>query len=365
MRDEEQGMKDFSFVPFLLESSSFFRDFVFVCANIFTSKSYDLEMFMKAIIVREFGEPEVLKLEETADLQPNETQILVKIKAAGVNPVDTYVRSGNHATAPKLPFTPGKDGAGIVESVGIEVAKVKTGDRVYLANSVSGTYAEYALAEENQIYKLPENVSFEQGAGVAVPYATSFWALFDKGKPEKGETILIHGASGGVGIAAIQHAKHFGLKIIGTASSEEGKRLIKEQGADFVFDHSAPNYLDEILEATNSDGANIILEMLANVNLNNDLNLVAKKGRIVVIGNRGEITINPRLIMNKDAAIRGFSLHTLNGAEMANIHTSIYEGLEGGWLNPVVGKTFPLSEAAQAHRTVIEEKAFGKIVLTV
>lgn len=320
---------------------------------------------MKAIVVREFGAPEVLKLEEVEDLQPSESQILVKIKAAGVNPVDTYIRSGNHATAPKLPFTPGKDGAGTVETVGANVSKVQSGDRVYLANSVSGTYAEYAICEENQVYKLPENVSFEQGAGVSVPYATSFWGLFDKGKPEKGETVLIHGASGGVGIAAIQHAKHFGLKVIGTASSDEGKKLIKEQGADFVFDHSAANYLDEILAATKGDGVNIILEMLANINLQNDLDVIAKKGRIVVIGNRGEITINPRLIMNKDATIRGFSLHTLTEAEVKGIHASIYEGLEGGWLNPIVGKTFPLSEAAESHRAVIEDKAFGKIVLTI
>lgn len=319
---------------------------------------------MKAIVVREFGAPEVLKLEEIEDLEPSASQILVKIKAAGVNPVDTYVRSGNHATTPKPPFTPGKDGAGIVEAVSANVSKVKSGDRVYLANSVSGTYAEYAVCEENQVYKLPENISFEQGAGISVPYATSFWGLFEKGKPQKGETVLIHGASGGVGIAAIQHAKHFGLKIIGTASSGEGKNLIKEQGADFIFDHSAPNYLDEILEATNGDGTDVILEMLANVNLQNDLSLIAKKGRIVVIGNRGEIAINPRLIMNKDTTIRGFSLHTLNDAETASIHASIYEGLAGGWLNPVVGKTFPLSEAAQAHRVVIEDKAFGKIVLT-
>ncbi len=319
---------------------------------------------MKAIIVREFGAPDVMKPEEAADLEPGETQVLVKVKAAGVNPVDTYVRAGNHATAPKLPFTPGKDGAGTVEAIGIKVSKVKVGDRVYLANSVTGTYAERALCEENQVYKLPENVSFAQGAGVAVPYATAFWALFDKGKPNKGETILVHGASGGVGIAAIQHAKHFGLAIIGTASSDEGKRLVKEQGADFVFDHAAPNYLDEIMTATGGKGADIILEMLANVNLQNDLNVVTAKGRIVVIGNRGEININPRLIMNKDATIRGFSLHTLNGAEMALIHAAIYEGLEGGWLNPIVGKTFALEDAPEAHRAVIEDKAFGKIVLT-
>ncbi len=324
-----------------------------------------IKIFMKAIVVSEFGAPEVLKLTEVADLQPNENQILVKIKAAGVNPVDTYIRAGNHATAPPPPFTPGKDGAGIVETVGANVGRVKTGDRVYLANSVTGTYAEYALCEENQVYKLPDNISFEQGAGVAVPYATSFWSLFDKGKPVEGETVLIHGASGGVGIAAIQHAKHCGLKIIGTAGSDEGKRLVKEQGADFVFDHAAPGYLDEILAATNGGGVDIILEMLANVNLNSDLIIIAEKGRIVVIGNRGEITINPRLIMNKDAVIRGFSLHTLNGAEHNSIHAALYEGLAGGWLAPVVGRKFPLAEAPKAHHAVVEEKAFGKIVLTV
>lgn len=320
---------------------------------------------MKAILVKEFGAPEVMKLVETANLQSDEGQILVEVKAAGVNPVDTYVRAGNHATAPPPPFTPGKDGAGIVEAVGANITKVKAGDRVYLANSVTGTYAEQALCEESQVYRLPDNISFEQGAGVAVPYATSFWGLFDKGKPAKGETVLIHGASGGVGIAAIQHAKNFGLRVIGTAGSVEGKRLIGDQGADFVFDHTAPNYLAEILAATDGKGVDIILEMLANVNLNNDFGIIARKGRIVIIGNRGEVTINPRLIMNNDVTVRGFSLHNLNGAETAVIHKAIYEGLEGGWLNPVVGKTFPLAAAAEAHRAVIESKAFGKIVLTV
>ena len=320
---------------------------------------------MKAIVVKEFGAPDVLKLEETADLEPNENQILVKIEAAGVNPVDTYVRQGNHATAPPLPYTPGKDGAGIVEKTGANVSKVKTGERVYLANSVSGTYAEFALCSEDQVYKLPDNASFEQGACLSVPYATSFWALFDKGRPQKGESVLVHGASGGVGIAAIQHAKHFGLTVIGTASSDEGKQLIGEQGADYVFDHSENGYLDRILEATGGNGVDIILEMLANVNLQNDLDIVAKKGRIVVIGNRGEITINPRSIMNKDATIRAFSLHTLNDAELSEIHAAIFEGLAGGWLNPIIGKTFPLAEAAESHRAVIEEKAFGKIILKV
>lgn len=317
---------------------------------------------MKAIIVREFGSPEVMKLEEVSDVIPSEDEVLVRIKAAGVNPVDTYVRSGNHATAPSLPFIPGKDGAGLVERVGARVSKFKTGDRVYLARG-SGTYAEFAVCREDQVHKLPTNVSFEQGAGIATPYATAYWALFEKGKPEESDTVLIHGASGGVGIAAIQHAKHFGLRVIGTGSSEGGRELIRNQGADHVFDHSKPGYMDEILAATEGKGPNIILEMLANVNLNDDLKIAAKKARIVVVGNRGETTINPRLIMNKDSTVRGFSLHTLSERESEIIHSALFDGLAHGWLNPTVGKSFPLGSAAAAHHAIIKEKAFGKIVL--
>jgi NADPH:quinone reductase len=320
---------------------------------------------MKAIIVREFGAPEVMRIEETADLQPAENQILVRVRAAGVNPVDTYIRSGTHAQKPSLPYTPGKDAAGIVEAVGANVTKFKTGDRVLTADSITGTYAEFCLCEEKHLIRLPENVSFAQGAGVFVPYATSYRALFQKAKAESGETVLIHGASGGVGTAATQWAKNAGLKVIGTASSEDGRRLVKEQGADFVFDHSQENYLKEILEANGGAGVEIILEMLANANLVKDFDVLAKYGRIVVIGNRGSLDFNPRLTMGKDAIIYGMSLFNAPESEMREIHRAIFEGLKQGFLNPVVGKTFPLEKAVEAHRAVIEEKAFGKIVLEI
>lgn len=320
---------------------------------------------MKAIVVREFGAPEVLKLEEVSTPEVGANQVLIQVKAAGVNPVDTYVRSGNYAAVPNLPYTPGKDSAGIVEAVGENVTKVKVGDRVYTADSVSGTYAEFVICRENQVNLLPDNISFEQGAGVFVPYATSYRALFQKAKAQAGETVLIHGASGGVGIAAIQWAKNAGLKVIGTASSDAGKRLIKEQGADFVFDHSDENYLQEILAATENKGVQIILEMLANVNLVKDFDVLAKYGRIVIIGNRGSLDFNPRLTMGKDAVIYGMALFNFSPTDEKEIHEQIYTGLNRGYLNPVVGKTFPLSEASAAHHEVIESKAFGKIVLTV
>ncbi|HEX8249077.1 MAG TPA: NADPH:quinone reductase [Pyrinomonadaceae bacterium] len=318
---------------------------------------------MKAIIVREFGAPEVMKLEDAVDLQPSENQVLVRVKAAGVNPVDTYIRTGTHAQKPNLPYTPGKDAAGIIEAVGENVSDFKVGDRVYTADSVSGTYAEFALCEENQIHKLPENVSFEQGAGIFIPFATAYRALFQKAKPQAGETVLIHGASGGVGIASLQWAKNFGLKIIGTASSTEGKNLVREQGADFVLDHTDENYLNEIKEITGGKGVNIILEMLANVNLQKDFEVLATFGRVSLIGSRGTLEFNPRAVMSKDANVFGMTLFNAPAAELQEIHAAIYKGLSEGFLNPIVGKTFPLAQAAAAHHAVIEEKAFGKIVL--
>ena len=320
-------------------------------------------IFMKAIIVREFGAADVLKLEETATPSPSADQILVRIKAAGINPVDTYIRSGLYPTKPNLPYTPGKDGAGIVESVGENVTKFTVGERVLTADSVSGTYAEFCLCEEKHLIKLPENISFEQGAGVFVPYATAYRALFQKAKAAAGETLLVHGASGGVGTAAIQWAKNAGLKVIGTAGSEEGQKLVSEQGADLVFDHTDENYLQDILKATG--GADVILEMLANVNLVKDFDVLKMFGRIVIIGNRGSLDFNPRLMMGKDASIFGMALFNAPDAEMAEIHAAIYDGLSAGFLNPIVGKTFSLTEAVEAHRAVIEEKAFGKIVLKI
>ena len=320
---------------------------------------------MKAIIVREFGAPEVMKLEEVSAPQPNNNQVLVRVKAAGVNPVDTYIRGGQYAVKPDLPFTPGKDAAGIVESIGETVEKLKVGDKVYTAGSISGTYAEFALCEENQVWALPENVSFEQGAGVFVPSATAYRALFQKARAKQDETVLVHGASGGVGVAAVQWAKNAGLKIVGTASSDDGKSLVREQGADFVLDHSGGNYLEEIKEITGGKGVNIILEMLANENLAKDFEVLAMFGRVVVIGNRGSLEFNPRLVMGKDAAIYGMALFNSPPADFREIHEAIYDGLSKGYLNPVVGKSFPLEQAVEAHHEVMETKAFGKIILEI
>ncbi len=320
---------------------------------------------MKAIVVREFGPPEVMKLEDVDTPQPTGTQVLVRVRAIGVNPVETYIRSGVYASVPPLPYTPGKDAAGIVEAVGGEVTKWKAGDRVYTAQSVSGTYAEFSVCEEIDLGRLPENVDFPQGAGIWTPYATSYRALFQKAHAEAGETVLIHGASGGVGIACVQWAKDRGLTVIGTASSEEGKQLVAEQGADNVFDHSKEGYFDEIKAVTGGKGVKVIIEMLANVNLAHDFEVLAMFGRICVVGNRGSLDFNPRLIMGKDATVTGMALYNAPRAAFNEIHAAIFEGLSEGYLRPVIDRKMPLEDAAKAHHAVVEEKSAGKIVLVV
>ena len=318
---------------------------------------------MKAILVRQFGGPEVLKLEEVPTPKPATGQVLVRIHAAGVNPYDTYMRAGTYAVKPPLPFTPGSDGAGVIEVVGDGVKKVKAGDRVYTARTVTGAYAEYALALEGQVHPLPAKISFSQGAGVWVPYGTAYHALFHSAKAHASETVLVHGASGGVGSAAVQMARAMGLTVFGTAGTSKGLDLAKREGCHASFEHSKAGYHEEIMKATGGRGVDIILEMLANVNLATDLKLLAVNGRVIIIGNRGEITINPRDLMARRASARGFTLWAITPEEEADIHAGLIAGLENGTLRPVVGKELPLSEAARAHKEILEPGAAGKLVL--
>jgi NADPH2:quinone reductase len=318
---------------------------------------------MKAIQVHQFGGPEVLALHEIPTPKPGPGEVLVRVRAAGVNPYDTYMRNGSYAIKPPLPYTPGSDAAGTIEAVGQGITRVKAGDRVYTATTISGAYAEYALALESQVHPLPEKTSFAQGAGLWVPYGTAYTALHHHAAARAGETVLIHGASGGVGVAAVQFARAQGLLVMGTAGTERGLDLVKQQGAHHAFDHSKGGYVEEILKATGGKGVDVVLEMLANVNLAADLKLLALHGRVIVIGNRGEISINPRELMSRRAVVRGFTLWAATAAESAEIHAAVAAGLENGTLRPIVGKELPLGDAPRAHREVMSSGAFGKIVL--
>lgn len=318
---------------------------------------------MKAIRVHQFGGPDVLKLEDVSDLQPGAQQVVIQVRAAGVNPVDAYIRTGTYASKPNLPYTPGMDAAGVITAVGSEVKRVKAGDRVYTTGSKTGTYAMQALCDESTVHPLPEHVSFEQGAAIGVPYGTAYRGLFLRAQVKPAETILVHGASGGVGTAAVQLAHAIGATVIGTAGSDPGMKLVREQGAQHVLNHSVEGYLDELMTLTDGRGVDAILEMLANKNLAKDLTVLAKKGRVAVIGNRGTIEINPRDAMAREADIRGVTLMNTSPEEYRLIYAALGAGLENGSLKPVIGRKIPLAEAARAHETIMGSGTLGKIVL--
>jgi NADPH:quinone reductase len=318
---------------------------------------------VKAIRVREFGGPEVLRLETVPDLQAGPGQVLVRVRAAGVNPVDTYIRAGQYARTPPLPFTPGVDGAGEIEAVGAGVTGIAAGARVYFGGTESGAYASQALCAEAQVHPLPDRIDFPEGAAIGVPYATAWRALFQKARAAPGEIVLVHGASGGVGLAAVQIARAGGLQVFGTAGTTKGREMAEAQGARRVFDHTAAGYLDALLAATGGRGVDVVLEMLANRNLGRVLKALAPGGRVVVIGSRGTVEIDPRDAMSRDASILGMLLFNAPADDLAAAHAALGAGLENDTLRPVVGRRLPLEQAALAHRAVLEPGACGKIVL--
>ena len=226
----------------------------------------------------------------------------------------------------------------------------------------NGTYAEMIACKASQIYRLPDNISFEQGAALGVPYATAHRALFGKARAQSGEVVFIHGASGGVGTAAIQLANRAGLSVAGSASDEE---FIERVGAKYTFNHHEEGYLSDALGATCGRGFDIILEMLANENLARDPDVLAPFGRIVVIGNRGQTTLNPRDWMMKDATVMGMTLFNVNDEQLTEIHADLIEGLEAGQLSPIIDQRFALEDAAGAHEAVMQGESHGKIVLSI
>jgi NADPH2:quinone reductase len=322
---------------------------------------------MKAIRVREFGPPSVMKLEEVADPKPGPAEVVVRVRAAGVNPVDTYIRNGAYGKTYALPYTPGSDAAGVVEAAGAEVLHVKPGDRVYIGGTVSpgfsGAYGELVHCRASQVHPLPSTLTFAQGAAVHIPYATAYRALFHRARAVPGEHVLVHGGSGGVGVAAIQIARAHGFTVLATGGTDRGRALCREQGAHHVLDHKSPGYLEEILKLTGGKGVDVVLEMLSNVNLGKDLGILARSGRVVVIGCRGTVEINPRDTMSRDAAILGMALMNASEGEVSSIHAALGAGFTQGTLKPVVGKELPLREAPRAHEEVLAPGAYGKIVL--
>jgi NADPH2:quinone reductase len=319
---------------------------------------------MHAIRVGRFGGPDELEYTEVPVPEPGAGQVRVRLHAAGVNPADTYIRTGGYAFfTPELPYTPGFDGAGVVDAVGAGVTSAAPGQRVYLSSlgtaGFSGTYAEFAVTDAVDVHPLPDGLSYAQGAAVGVPCATAWRALFQKAALRPGETVLIHGASGGVGIPATQLARDAGAIVVGTAGTPEGAELVRAAGAHHVVDHTAAGYRDELAVLAPA----VVIEMLADVNLAGDLAIVAPYGRVVVVGSRGTLDFNPRLTMLKEATIHGTALWNATPAERAAALAAVTAKLGSGTLRPVAGTELPLRDAAEAHRRILEPGARGKLVL--
>jgi NADPH2:quinone reductase len=324
---------------------------------------------MKAIQMKSFGGPEVLEYVDTETPELGENEVLVRIHASGVNPAETYIRTGNYSFfKPELPYIPGTDAAGVVEKVGKGVDHLMLGDRVFvaalMAEKNTGTYAERGVFDKDAVNKLPFNLTFPEGAALGVPFMAAYRALVQRAKIKRGETVLIHGASGGVGLLAVQIAKTLGAYVIATAGSKEGINLVKSVGANEVYDHSKEGYIDQILDEKISYDIHVVLEMLANKNLENDLKLISKYGRIVIIGNRGNLDFNPRLTMEKEADIMGMAVWNSTPEENQESLKALVNMVNVSSINPRVDKEYPLYQVSKAHEEIIDKKSKGKVVLT-
>lgn len=321
---------------------------------------------MNAIRAHEFGGPDVLRLDALPEPTPGPGQVRVRLHAIGVNPFDTYMLSGTYAIKPPLPYSPGADGAGVVEAIGPGVTGLAVGDRVYTAGTADhtayGAYREQVLCAAGQVHPLPDRVTFAEGAAVGVPCITAHTAL-ERATPKAGDVVLVHGASGAVGLATVQLARAAGFTVIGTAGTPDGLALVEEEGAHHVLDHRDPAHVERIQAITSGRGPDVIIEMLANVNLDHDLTMIAPRGRLVVVGSRGRVEIDPRKIMGKQASVTGFALWGVPAADLERAHEAVGAALASGALRPVVGAELPLAEAAEAHRRVMSPGARGKIVL--
>ncbi len=317
---------------------------------------------MKRIVVSQYGGPEKLVLQDSPAQKPDPGQVLVHLQAAGVNPVDGYRRAGSHGYNPPLPFTPGFEGAGVVADLGDGVTGLEVGQSVYVGWSVTGTYGQWCLAASHRVFPLPSGLSMEQAAGLFVPYFTAYRALVHRGQFRKGDKILIHGASGSVGLAAIQWCVFLGLVPWGTAGSSHGVQRVLNAGAVGCEDHGETDYLNKLKEQ--SGGFDGILEMNAHLNLDKDLDVLTVGGRVVVIGSKGEVSLNPRKTMGIEADIRGMVLMKADEGELEETHLALVQGVSRGVIRPWVGKVLPIKQAPQAHELMDRSPSEGKIILS-
>lgn len=323
---------------------------------------------MRAVQISQFGDADVLEVVELPVPNPGANQVRIRVMAAGVNPVDTYVRSGAYGDRP-MPVALGFDAAGEIDAVGPGVDASVIGTRVYTCSALPGAYAQFAIVEIDRTYPLPDNISFDQGAAIGIPYATAYAALHQHASTSAKSTVFVHGGSGGVGIPTIELAKLAGARVAASCGTDAGEEILRAHGADIIVRHDTDGYLDTLISQVSTPGPagqigiDTIVEMAAHINLGNDLTLLNNRGTVVVVGSRGPVQINARDVMRRDARIQGMLLFNLTSKERQEIHSKLFPLLLDGVLNPRVAATLPLDAVREAHVNVLKSGIGGKIVL--
>ena len=319
---------------------------------------------MKAIEVRQFGGPEVLHLREAEIGQPGPGQARVRVMAAGVNFVDIYHRRGSFPR--QLPFTPGLEGAGVVEAVGEGVNHVQPGTRVAYTGQ-PGAYAEASLVQDGSLIPLPEGLSWEEAASFPLQGMTAHYLIHEFRTLKPGVVALIHAAAGGMGLLLVQWAHHLGARVIGTVSTEEKARAAREAGADEVILYTQKDFVTETKRLTGGRGADLIIDGVGKTTFAGNLEAAALRGHIVIYGMASGPAdpIGPNSLMGKSLSVSGGSLgnYIANREDLLRRAQDVLEGMRAGWLKLRLDKVLPLAQAAEAHELLEGRKVIGKVVL--
>ena len=320
---------------------------------------------MKAVIFEKLGGPEVLRLGDVPKPEANPGTVVIRVRSAGINFADTLFRQGQYLMQPKLPDVPGVEAAGEIESVGAEVTNFKPGMRV--AGIGSRTYAEYAQVPANQVIPLPDSLSFDEGAAFPIQVLTAWHMLHTSHATAAGQTVLVHSAAGGVGIVAVQIAKAAGARVIGTVSSDSKASLVKQFGADDVINYATHDFAEETNRLTGGRGADLILDAVGATTFEKGLKCVAPFGHVILYGRAGgpPEPLNLFRLFEKSAKVSGFTLYAV-APQPEIMRRGIEESfrlIQQGKLKLLVGRAFPLAEAAQAHRFIESRQSTGKLVL--
>jgi NADPH2:quinone reductase len=326
---------------------------------------------MKAIIITQPGGPEVLQLQDRPQPVPEPGEVLIKVAAAGVNRPDVYQRKGNYPPPPGAsPDIPGLEVAGTIVGTGKDCQRWVAGDKVCALLSGAG-YAEYCVVPEGQCLPVPPNLSFPDAASLPETFFTVWSNLFERGKLKTGESLLVHGGSSGIGVAAIQLAKASSVTVYVTAGTEEKCAFCEKLGADKAIDYNQKKFKEEIKRLTNERGVDVILDMVGGDYTADNLEILAEEGRLVFInfmkGEEATIKLGP--LMRKRLTITGSTLRPrdsfFKGAVARELERTVWPWLVSGKVKPIIFKTFPLEQATAAHELMERGEHLGKIVLLV